>query len=98
MPTDLLNRDPVANLVFELKPIDTDSKWSLLITSLAGMVGVSCIRTDILTGELDIAYNERVLKGEEIRDRILASGFAIETVLVRKRTGQSMAIPPNRVV
>lgn len=98
LPTDLLDRNPVMQEIYTIEPPESVNKWPILIRALKELRGMREVQADIFEAILDVSYNRKELKREDIMDAITAQGFTVKTILKQERIGQKITIPPNKIV
>ena len=98
LPTDLLDRNPIAQEIVNLEPPEGDNKWPILIRALKELSGMREVQADIFQSTLEVTYNQKELDREDITNVITSQGFTVKTISKKERIGQKITIPPNQIV
>lgn len=98
LPTDLLDRNPIMQEIFDLEPPEGDNEWPILIRALKALRGMREVQTDIFQATLNVTYNQKELDRAGITNVITAQGFTVKTISKKERIGQKITIPPNQIV
>ncbi len=97
LPSEILDRYPMAKYMIEISPAADDQHWLDLHKKLNELTGVAetFIDRDAQTIHLDL--NVKITKPEEIIDLIESMGFTLLQMPRQiPRTGAEIAIPPNQ--
>ena len=98
LPTDLLDRNPVMQEIYTLKPAAGENRWPILIRALQELRGMREVQADIFKATLDVTYNQKELDREEITNDITSQGYRVKSISKKERIGQKITIPPNKIV
>lgn len=107
-PPDVLDRSPFVQEAFCIDhtitwPIDPAHgsnillQLPILIKELKNRRGIHKVLADMFQPSLEVTYNQKEIKQEEIIEIINSNGFNLQGIIKGERIGQKIIIPPNKV-